>query len=404
MNSDNDKAKNYLLTGDNYDHAFTISQRELTISWDKVSFVYNAKLRFPEYTIGNVVERDLTTLKVVEDTTDYRKNVEYEIQADILDTNDLNYILPLNNSTKYEITPIILELTWTGLDLTYNGSPQIITPNISGVLEVEKDLIDVYATDKKINAGDYTATAYLTGNELGNYALPEVHAKDFEIKKVKLTVTLNNHTIIYGEEPTHNNYVLSGFVNNENDSVIDTNILEYSYSYRQFQNIGSNYKIMASGLDAINYYFEYKDGTLKVDPKEVQIAWTVADYYEYDQQEHAPTATITNLVRPEDSCTVTVSKFVNAGTHSSVVTDLSNKNYYFTSESVGYSKAFTINPRCLDLSWSSSPEYIYNKTIQAPTIASVGGVLAGDVCEVKINGAGMNVGDYTLTTELTGSD
>lgn len=398
LNSDNDKAKNYLLTGDNYDHAFTISQRELTISWDKVSFVYNAELRFPEYTIGNVVDRDIDTLKVVEDTTDYRKNVEYAINADILETNDLNYILPLNNSTKYEITPIILELTWTGLDLTYNGSPQIITPNIFGVLEVEKDLIDVYATDKKINAGDYTATAYLSGNELGNYALPEVHAKDFEIKKVKLTVTLNNHTIIYGEEPTHNNYVLSGFVNNENDSVIDTNNLEYSYSYRQFQNIGSNYKIMATGLDAINYYFEYKDGTLKVDPKEVTISWNVASQYIYNSDYQAPTAEVTNLVN-NDTCSVTVSQFVVAGDHTSQVTALGNNNYTY---SVIHTQDFTILRKEVTIAWSVGT-YTYNKSTQAPTYTP-SGIIAGDLCSVEVTGAGINAGTYTLNAALTGSD
>ena len=398
LNSDNDKAKNYLLTGDNYDHAFTISQRELTISWDKVSFVYNAELRFPEYTIGNVVDRDIDTLKVVEDTTDYRKNVEYAINADILETNDLNYILPLNNSTEYEITPIILELTWTGLDLTYNGSPQIITPNIFGVLEVEKDLIDVYATDKKINAGDYTATAYLSGNELGNYALPEVHAKDFEIKKVKLTVTLNNHTIIYGEEPTHNNYVLSGFVNNENDSVIDTNNLEYSYSYRQFQNIGSNYKIMATGLDAINYYFEYKDGTLKVDPKEVTISWNVASQYIYNSDYQAPTAEVTNLVN-NDTCSVTVSQFVVAGDHTSQVTALGNNNYTY---SVIHTQDFTILRKEVTIAWSVGT-YTYNKSTQAPTYTP-SGIIAGDLCSVEVTGAGMNAGTYTLNAALTGSD
>ena len=398
LNSDNDKAKNYLLTGDNYDHAFTISQRELTISWDKVSFVYNAELRFPEYTIGNVVDRDIDTLKVVEDTTDYRKNVEYAINADILETNDLNYILPLNNSTKYEITPIILELTWTGLDLTYNGSPQIITPNIFGVLEVEKDLIDVYATDKKINAGDYTATAYLSGNELGNYALPEVHAKDFEIKKVKLTVTLNNHTIIYGEEPTHNNYVLSGFVNNENDSVIDTNNLEYSYSYRQFQNIGSDYKIMATGLDAINYYFEYKDGTLKVDPKEVTISWNVASQYIYNSDYQAPTAEVTNLVN-NDTCSVTVSQFVVAGDHTSQVTALGNNNYTY---SVIHTQDFTILRKEVTIAWSVGT-YTYNKSTQAPTYTP-SGIIAGDLCSVEVTGAGMNAGTYTLNAALTGSD
>lgn len=66
---------------------------------------------------------------------------------------------------------------------------------------------------------------------------------------------------------------------------------------------------------------------ITIAPKKATVAWTNTEFW-YDGLEHAPTATVTNLVEG-DKCSVTVAGAqTKAGTYTATATLLSNPNYY----------------------------------------------------------------------------
>ena len=204
------------------------------ITWDSntLSLIYNGTEQFPTYELANLVDGD----NVGEIISGKHTNVVANRVASITSLTDLNYKLPTETSTTFDITPITVGLTWTNLDLTYSGKPQIINANISGVLDIDSEIIGVTQTKEQVDAGNYTAEALLTGNTYGNYVLPSEYTKEFTIKQKLVTVTANLNTIIYGSAPTHNNSTYFGFVEGEDESVLTTNVT-YTYSYQQSRSV-----------------------------------------------------------------------------------------------------------------------------------------------------------------------
>lgn len=69
---------------------------------------------------------------------------------------------------KFTIDPLTATLAWSNTTLTYNGSPQQPTAEVSNL--ISPDACNVTVTGAQTNAGNYTATA--TGLDNPNYQLP----------------------------------------------------------------------------------------------------------------------------------------------------------------------------------------------------------------------------------------
>ncbi|XOB62033.1 YDG domain-containing protein [Campylobacterota bacterium DY0563] len=193
-----------------------------------------------------------------------------------------NYTIASSNSSTASITPKELSATFNGNDKVYDGTT---TANVEAVLEglISGDDITVSQSalfedknageNKTINITDIS----LSGDDMRNYIIEtnDSTSTTATINKALATVTVDNKEVVYnGETHTIDNYTVSGLVNNEDKSVIDSITLQ-----GEGKDAGTHI-ISALGEDN-NYNFEFIDGTLTITPKAINVIFT-ANNKEYD--------------------------------------------------------------------------------------------------------------------------
>ena len=165
---------------------------------------------------------------------------------------------------------------------------------------------DAGTYDITVNTDGMSATRYdfVAGDGTGKLT----------VNKATLNVSANDNTITYGDAPAGNGVTCEGFKGTDTQSVV-SGTPTYTYTYNQYDNVGT-YKITYNtGLTATNYDFAAvaESGTLTVNQKEVGLSWST-DALTYDGNPQAPTATATGTVN-NDEITVTVTgQETNAGT------------------------------------------------------------------------------------------
>lgn len=233
--------------------------------------------------------------------------------------------------------------------LIYNGSEQaLLTAGgeaNSGAVQYKLDdgnWNDIIPSAK--NAGTYTVSYRAKGNEY--YSTGPVSSYSVTIAKAPLTVTANDNTIIYGDEPSDAGVSYTGFVGGETEAVLGGS-LTYEYNYKQYDPRYKKhdaekpvYLIIPAGLTSDNYEISYVSGLLKVDKKPVGVVWsnTILTYNGHNQ---GPVPTLTGVVN-NDEVVVTVSgvkKYPGTYTAGAVLFYLSRENYIITE---GSNCSFTI--------------------------------------------------------------
>ena len=224
--------------------------------------------------------------------------------------------------------------------LTYNGSAQTI--GVTSVMDGETPINDEFTVRYSNNTNAGTATVNIEDKEGGNYIV--YGSKSFIINKKDLTVTAKPKTITYGEEPTNDGVIYSGFVNSETSAVLG-GTLDYDYSYVQYSDVGNTYTITPSGLTSSNYDISFEAGTLTVDQREIGLTWSETTSFPYDGLKHAPTATATGLVNSDEVGVTVTGAQTNVGTDyiatASALTGEKAGNYKLPTEKT---HAFTITP------------------------------------------------------------
>ena len=124
------------------------------------------------------------------------------------------------------------------------------------------------ATDAK------TYTVYYKVEESDNWNAYEAKKIEVSIAKVPLTVTAKDKSIVYGKEPANDGVEYSGFIGEENESVLGGE-LTYSYNYKKLDKVGK-YTITPSGLTSGNYEITFAAGTLTVEKADVSVEAPVA--------------------------------------------------------------------------------------------------------------------------------
>ena len=331
----------------------------------------------------------------------------------ITDADESDFWYIWNASTSFTISPKEVGLTWTPnpATLIYNGVGQSPTATATGLagsdactvtIDVSANSGSALTGDAAINVGEYTATATDLSNT--NYKLPDVRTQVFTINKAPLTITANNKTITYGDEPTHDGVTYGEFAGTETESVL-TGTLTYSYNYEQYGDAGS-YTITPSGLSNDNYDITFVPGTLTVNPKSLTV--TANDH------------SITYGDAPAGNG-VTYSEFVGEETES-VLTGTLDYDYSYEQygdvgntytitpkgiTSTNYDISFvagslTVNQREVGIEWGNT-SLGYNGSAQTPTAIATN-VVNNDEITVTVTGAQTDVGEYTATaTGLTGA-
>lgn len=153
-------------------------------------------------------------------------------------------------------------------------------------------------------------------------------------------------------------------------------------------------------VTAPDYYPAYGSAIVRIDPKEVALAWSNTKLT-YNGSEQAPVATVeADSLRDGDSCEVTVSggqTDYSASAYTATAIGLSNPNYKLP-EAV--TQTFTIAQKELEFQWGST-NLTYNGDTQRPT-AVLKEKLEG--IHLEVTGGGRNVGKHSASAALTGTN
>ena len=254
----------------------------------------------------------------------------------------------------------------------------------------------ISANNARPSVGNTTAYAARFNPASSNYnsvdlnLVPVITPKD-------LTVTANNHSISYGDEPANNGVDYNGFVNNETSTILGGE-LAYAYNYEQYGDVGS-YTITPSGLTSNNYEITFNAGTLTVGQKEVGLNWSTDSPFTYDGQSHCLTATATGLINSDEIGVTVTGEQTNAGDHTATASALTGEksgNYKLPDAKT---QGFTINRRAVTVTPNDGQSKIYGEEDPTLTYTATGLVGTETLTGALARDAGENVSTspYAIT-------
>lgn len=320
--------KNYAITATGT--TFTVGKKDLTIKLKNTATVAVGKtykvdaehLEKIGLVAGDTVTRYVTITKDVAGTY-YADDFD---KSNLVVTNADCYVI------SYEMSVTFIEVTFAidfaDVTLTYDGQPHGVVVTKT---DESKNYTITYGTTENDctlnsspvykNAGAYTIYFKVVDNDT---LAEHVGYVTLTISPAKVTVTVNDVTITYGDTPAFS-YAVTGLVKGET--------LSGEAVYSGAGTDAGVYDISVSGLTASdNYAVTVKTGTLTINKKTAKADWTIAESYVYSPDgQSSPTATYdgktANLIFTKDG---TVCDFKNAGTYT--VTIKEDKNYTISGE------------------------------------------------------------------------
>ena len=198
----------------------------------------------------------------------------YDITPKGLDSSWTNYDISYRTGT-LTVNPASSDsLAVSGLDITYDGKPhQVSVLNLrpGDTVEYSGDNGATYSSDNPVfqnvtPAEGATVTVRVTNPNYASYTGSAV----VKINAATLTVQANNKTATYGGTAPVFDYSITGYVNGEETAatpVVSGSAACGVSGYAAKTAVG-NYTVgfTSTGLLASNYIFDYKTGTLTVNP------------------------------------------------------------------------------------------------------------------------------------------
>lgn len=297
---------NYTISS-NDTKTFTIEQKALTVTAEDKTVTYGDSVPYTA-TYNGLLDCDKGKLGTPNFTCNYNEVGTYSITVDGLENS--NYAITYVNGT-LTVNERTVTLDWGTADsFIYDGTAHTLKPAAKNV--VNNDNLDLTVTitgenisgSSAINVGTYTATASITNK---NYVLAESSkTATFTITARALTITANNHEIIYGSAPATNGYTISGMIEGETPGTANIGgTVKLTTNYTQYGDVGK-YDIIVdiSGLSAPNYSFTANNGKLTVTKKELTVT---AKKHEitYGEEPSANGYTINGFVNNENESVIT---------------------------------------------------------------------------------------------------
>ena len=389
---------NYVLTGTT-EQNFSIAKATLTATADDQSIIYGDAV--PDYTVTytgfvngeNVNEID-TLATAMSSYVQFDNVGEYAIT--ISGANDNNYDFVYQNGLLNVGQKAVTVSFDDYSGLIYNGQERTISAAITGTVNDDDAGLKLTYNKTVKDADSYTAIASIS-NE--NYALTGATTQNFSIGKAALTATADDKTITYGDAAPAYTVTYTGFVNGENESVIDTTASAAS-SYAQFDNVGE-YSINVSGASDNNYDFVYDTGMLTVGQKAVTVSFDDFDGLIYNGQERAILATISGTVNGDDpGLSLSYDKTVKDAGAYTATASISNANYVLTGTT---EQNFSIGKAALTAT-ADDKTITYGDAAPAYTVTYTGFVNGEDESVIDTPAAATsnyaqfdNVGEYAIT-------
>lgn len=296
------------------------------------------------------------------------KDVAGTYNADAFDKTNLVVTNADCYKISYEMSVTFVEVTFAidfaDVTLTYDGQPH-------GVLVKKTDESKNYTITYGTPENDCTLTSSPEYTNAGTYKIyfkvvdndtlaEHVGYVTLTINKKAVTVTVKDVTITYGDTPAFS-YAVTGLVKGET--------LSGEAVYSGAGTDAGDYVISVSGLTASdNYAVTVKTGTLTINKKTAEVAWSIAESYVYNDGQTLPTATYegktANLIFTKDG---KACEFKNAGTYTVTIAD--DNNYDLTGSET--TKTIVINKA----KYTAAPElsltgtYDPNKTLGNYTLS-----------------------------------
>lgn len=319
--------KNYAITAP--DTTFNVVQKPLTIKLNNTATVAVGKT----YTVEaeHLEKIGLVAGDTVTGYVTITKDVAGTYNADAFDKTNLVVTNADCYKISYEMSVTFVEVTFAidfaDVTLTYDGQPHGVVVTKT---DESKNYTITYGTTENDctlnsspvykNAGAYTIYFKVVDNDT---LAEHVGYVTLTINKKAVTVTVKDVTITYGDTPAFS-YAVTGLVKGEN--------LSGEAVYSGAGTDAGDYVISVSGLTASdNYAVTVKTGTLTINKKTAEVAWSIAESYVYNDGQTLPTATYegktANLIFTKDG---KACEFKNAGTYT--VTIKEDKNYTLSGE------------------------------------------------------------------------
>ena len=195
------------------------------------------------------------------------------------DTNEFTLTLPEDESTNVTVYVKFSEKLEFNPEVTIEDWPYGETANEPS-LKANPSSDDVTYTYADAEEGTYTETVPTQAGPhwvkasvaaTADYKACESQPVSFAIAKAPLTIKAKDHGILYGNAAANNGVEYSGFVNNEDESVLG-GTLTYTYSYDANNDTPGDYEITPSGLTSGNYAITFVPGTLTVNSFIVKVS------------------------------------------------------------------------------------------------------------------------------------
>lgn len=270
-------------------HDYKIIPKPVSLTTSNVSNItYDGVVHAPTATYidvsGATVDAVTAITKdgTVIDANDVKNACAYTLTASLVDKT--NYVWDDNTTADktYNWTisklKITVEVTNANQSATYNGAEPTINTDTTVTLTgsvasvppcVSNELLFSVTKETGVNAGTYTLTPSAkakSGYFVDNYDITPTNGT-FTINKAALTVTANSENITYGDDKPTFSVSYSGFVNNENESVLGGSLV-LECGYVRYGNVGT-YSITPIGLTSGNYAITFESGRLKVSKKQI---------------------------------------------------------------------------------------------------------------------------------------
>ena len=358
FNAEAAENKNYAIAATGT--TFTVGTKDLTIKLNNTATVAVGKT----YTVEaeHLEKIGLVAGDTVTGYVTITKDVKGTYYADDFDKSNLVVTNADCYVISYEMSVTFIEVTFAidfaDVTLTYDGQPH-------GVLVKKTDDSKNYTITYGTTKNDCTLNSSPAYKNAGTYKIyfkvvdndtlaEHVGYVTLTINKKAVTVTVKDVTITYGDTPAFS-YAVTGLVKGEN--------LSGEAVYSGAGTDAGDYVISVSGLTASdNYAVTVKTGTLTINKKTAEVAWSIAESYVYNDGQTLPTATYegktANLIFTKDG---KACEFKNAGTYTVTIAD--DNNYDLTGSET--TKTIVINKA----KYTAAPElsltgtYDPNKTL-----------------------------------------
>ncbi|MBQ9706621.1 MAG: InlB B-repeat-containing protein [Clostridia bacterium] len=204
---------------------------------------------------------------------------DYTVETSLTQTNAGNHAVTIKGQGNYTDTA---KTTFTIAKLTISRPEANSTPFVYNGTEQTYTIVENAAYtitgNKQTNAGEHLVTvAFVSTNYQWNDGTTEAITFTFSIAKVKLTITVKDVTVNYGDPIPTYTVTYDGFVNGEDQSVL-TGTLAFDCIYAQGTTVGTDCSINASGLTSNNYNIAYVSGSVTIKQLVISLDETLLEY------------------------------------------------------------------------------------------------------------------------------